>query len=71
MFPRTVPRQLLNIFKDGDSKASWGTLVSHTHIKNMLPDIQGESPVFHRVPSASGPDKKTIINMPTPNLFLN
>lgn len=65
MFPRTVPRELLNIFKDGDSKMSWGTVLSHTHIKNMLPDVQGEPPVFQCVPS---PDEKPIMNTPTPNL---
>lgn len=44
---------------------SWGTVLSHTHIKNMLPDVQGEPPVFQCVPS---PDEKPIMNTPTPNL---
>lgn len=44
---------------------SWGTVLSHTHIKNMLPDVQGEPTVFQCVPS---PDEKPIMNTPTPNL---
>lgn len=48
---------------------SWGTLLSHTYLKIMLPDVQGEPPVFQCVLSASGPDEKPVMNVPTPKLF--
>ena len=52
--PRTMPRGLLSISKDGDSTTSLGNLC-HPQSKKMFPDVQKEPPVFQVVPTAPGP----------------
>jgi len=56
--PRTMPRWLPHISKDGDAATSPGKPVpvpGHPHSEKLFPDIQREPPVFQFMPIASDP----------------
>jgi len=80
LLPRTVPRWLLKISKDGDAAVSLGNLCQCCHIQSIkvFPDVQMAPAVFQVVLVASyfvtGNNRKepgSIFFAPSPQVFIH